>query len=200
MTVSAFKNLFVIEAANASELVATFRNKAIREFARIAKFYSARTALKLNASDSEILVHKSFRHRTDLPLIKRTIASQLAKDDLETILAELFRSGTAFIAAPRDNLSVQKSIALGAKILEVAVSNIIEWPLIEEMASSKTPTIISLNGCALHDLDNIVELFGGRNIEMCLKFNPRSIVRGESHLQLNQIVEVDGPTASNVPI
>ena len=187
MAVSKFDNLFVIEAPNASELVATLSNKAIREFARIAKFYSARTALKLNVSDKETLVHKSFRHRTDLPIIKRTMASQLAKDGLETILAELRRTNTTFIAAPRDNISIQKSIALGAEILDVSVSNIVEWPLIEEVASSKMPTIISLNGCALHDLDNIVALFGGRSTEICLKYNPPPIVRGEYHLQLNQI-------------
>ena len=80
MAVSNFENLFVIETTNASERATTLSNKAIREFARIAKFYSARTALKLNVSDNETVVHKSFRHRTDLPIIKRTIASQLAKD------------------------------------------------------------------------------------------------------------------------
>lgn len=182
-----FEELFVLELANNHWGRLERGLKIITDFARIVRFNNVRAGIKLQIRDVDTFIHKDFRERTDIRYIKKTLDTRLSKADLAAMTNAIRKHGCIPMATPFDEASVDLCVELGIQIIKIASSDLNDWFLIEKIATTKKPVIVSTGGSSLKDLDDLVTFFENRNIPLAIN-HCVSIYPTEDHeLELNQI-------------
>lgn len=182
-----FEDLFVLEMAN-NHLGSLERGlKIVAEFAQVVRFNNVRATIKLQFRDVESFIHKDFVDRKDLRYIKKTLDTRLSDEDLGTLVRAIRQAGFTATATPFDERSVDLCVQLGIPVIKIASSDLNDWILIEKIARTKKPVIVSTGGSSLKDMDDIVTFFSNRNIPLginhCVSIYPSE----DSELELNQI-------------
>jgi len=187
MHASIFDNLFVLEMANNHWGDVNRGLKIISDYAKVVRYNNVRAAMKFQFRDVDSFIHKDFRHRTDIRYIKKTLDTQLSWAEYQQMVTAVRNSSMISMATPFDETSVEKCVELGIQIIKIASSDIKDWFLIEKIATTKKPVIISTGGSSLRDLDDIVSFFAKRNIPLSIN-HCVSIYPSEDHeLEMNQI-------------
>jgi len=182
-----FEDLFVLELAN-NHLGKLERGlRIIGDFAKIVRFNNVRAAIKLQIRDVDHFIHKDFRARTDIRYIKKTLDTQLPPEAFFEMVQAIRKGGCLPMATPFDEKSVELCVDLGIQILKVASSDLNDWFLIEKIASTKKPVIISTGGSSLKDLDDLVTFFENRHIPLALNHCVSLYPTEDHELELNQI-------------
>lgn len=182
-----FEELFVLEMAN-NHLGSLERGlKIIAEFAQVVRFNNVRATIKLQFRDVDSFIHRDFVDRKDLRYIKKTLETRLSDEDLSTLVRAIRQAGFTATATPFDERSVDLCVELGIPIIKLASSDLNDWVLIEKIAKTKKPVVVSTGGSSLKDVDDIVTFFANRNIPLginhCVSLYPTE----DSELELNQI-------------
>lgn len=182
-----FEDLFVLEMAN-NHLGSLERGlKIVSEFAQVVRFNNVRATIKLQFRDVDSFVHKDFVDRKDLRYVKKTLETRLTDEDLATLVRAIRLAGFTATATPFDERSVVLCVELGIPIIKLASSDLNDWVLIEKIAKTKKPVVVSTGGSSLKDVDDIVTFFANRNIPLginhCVSLYPTE----DSELELNQI-------------
>src|SRR5450759_1739681 len=182
-----FEDLFVLEMAN-NHLGDVERGlKIIDDYSRIVRFNNIRAAIKLQIRDVASFIHKDFRSRTDLRYIKKTVDTQLSDDGIATLLDAVRKGGCSTMATPFDERSVDLCAELGVQILKVASSDVNDWFLLEKIATTRKPVVISTGGSSLKDLDDVVTFFSNRSIPLAINHCVALYPSEDRELELNQI-------------
>jgi N-acetylneuraminate synthase len=182
-----FDELFVLEMANNHRGKLERGLKIVSEFSKIVRFNNVRAAIKLQFRDVEHFVHKDFRGRTDIRYIRKTIATKLPDEDFAALVRAIRKSGCIPMATPFDEHSVDLCEELGIPIIKVASSDINDWMLLEKIAKTKKPCIVSTGGSSLKDLDDLVTFFLNRNIPLAINHCVSLYPSEDGDLELNQI-------------
>ena len=182
-----FEELFVLELAN-NHLGSLERGlKIVAEFAQVVRFNNVRATIKLQFRDVDSFIHRDFVDRKDLRYIKKTLETRLSDEDLATLVRAIRQAGFTATATPFDERSVDLCVELGIPIIKLASSDLNDWVLIEKIARTKKPVVVSTGGSSLKDVDDIVTFFANRNIPLginhCVSLYPTE----DSELELNQI-------------
>jgi sialic acid synthase SpsE len=182
-----FEDLFVLEMAN-NHLGSLQRGlRIVAEFAQVARFNNIRATIKLQFRDVASFIHKDFVDRTDLRYVKKTLDTRLSDEDYATLVKAIRQAGFTATATPFDERSVDLCVELGIPIIKIASSDLNDWVLIEKIAQTKKPVVVSTGGSSLKDMDDIVTFFANRNIPLginhCVSIYPSE----DSELELNQI-------------
>ena len=182
-----FEDLFVLELANNHWGSVDRALKMITDYSQIVRFNNVRAAIKLQFRDVDSFIHKDYRHRTDLRYIKKTLDTQLTKDDYRNMVKAIKDGGCISMTTPFDEKSVDLAEELGIEIIKIASSDINDWLLIERIAQTKKPVICSTGGSSLKDIDDLVTFFANRRIPLAVN-HCVSIYPSEDHeVELNQI-------------
>jgi len=182
-----FEDLFVLELANNHWGKLERGLDIIAQHSSIVRFNSVRAAIKLQFRDVDTFIHKDFRARQDIRYIKKTIETRMGKDDFAVMVDAIRKSGCVPMATPFDAASVDLCVELGIQIIKIASSDINDWFLIEKIAETKKPVIVSTGGFAVKDLDDIVTFFGNRHIPLALNHCVSLYPTEDRDLDLNQI-------------
>lgn len=182
-----FNELFVLELANNHWGDVNRGLKIIKDFATVARYNNVRAAIKLQFRDVDAFIHKDFRDRADIRYIKKTIDTKLSKDELATMVEAVRRNNCIRMATPFDEASVDLCVELGIEIIKVASSDITDWVLLEKIARTKKPVIVSTGGASVLDIDNMVTFFDNRHIPLAINHCVSKYPSEDSELQLNQI-------------
>ncbi len=182
-----FEDLFVLEMANNHLGDVERGQKIITDYGQIVRFNNVRAAIKLQIRDVETFIHKDFRNRTDLRYIKKTLDTKITSDDLKIFVQTIRQNGCIPMATPFDETSVELSVNLGIQILKIASSDMNDWFLIEKIAKSRKPVIVSTGGSSLKDLDDLVTFFENRNIPLAINHCVAIYPSDDSELEMNQI-------------
>jgi sialic acid synthase SpsE len=182
-----FEDLFVLELAN-NHLGRLDRGlEIIKQYSRIVRFNNIRAAIKLQLRDVDNFIHKDFLNRTDIRYIKKTIDTRLSIDSFAQMVDAIRKGGCISMATPFDEASVDLCVVLGIQIIKIGSSDLNDWFLLEKIALTKKPVIVSTGGSSLKDLDDLVLFFENRNIPIAIN-HCVSIYPSEDHeLELNQI-------------
>jgi N-acetylneuraminate synthase len=187
MNIDIFEDLFVLELANNHWGKLERGLKIITDFARIVRFNNVRAAIKLQFRDVDQFIHRDFRQRTDIRYVKKTLDTQLSKDDYGKLIDAIRKNGCIPCATPFDEKSVDLCVELGIQIIKLASSDLNDWFLIEKIAKTRKPVVASTGGSSLKDTDDLVTFFNNRNVPLGLN-HCVSIYPAEDHeLELNQI-------------
>jgi sialic acid synthase SpsE len=181
-----FEDLFVLELAN-NHLGSVERGlRIIHEFAQVVRFNNVRATIKLQFRDVGSFVHKDYLQSSER-YIAKTLRTALTDDEYGTLVKAIRQAGCIPTATPFDERSVDLCVELGLPILKVASSDLNDWILLEKIAKTKKPVVISTGGSSLKDLDDVVTFFANRNIPLginhCVSIYPSE----DSELELNQI-------------
>lgn len=182
-----FENLFILEAANNHWGDLTRGKKIIQDFASVVRFNNVRAAIKFQFRDVDNFVHEEFKGNTEIRYIKKTEATKMSHEQYGALADAVRKVGCIPMATPFDEASVGLCVKLDFPLLKVASSDINDWPLLERMAATKLPTIISTGGASEKSIDDVVLFFENRNIPLAIN-HCVSLYPSEDHqLELNQI-------------
>src|SRR6266853_5280353 len=182
-----FDELFVLEVAN-NHLGDLQRGlKIIGNYAQVVRFNNVRAAIKLQLRDVDSFIHRDFRYRDDIRYIKKTLDTRLQPEDFARLVQAIREASCIPMATPFDESSVDFCCELGISILKLASSDCADWVLIEKMAKTKKPVIVSTGGSSLKDLDDLVTFFGNRNIPLAINHCVSLYPSEDNELELNQI-------------
>src|SRR6185312_7262539 len=86
-----------------------------------------------------------------------------------------------------DEKSVDLCCDLNIPILKIASSDLNDWMLLEKIAKTKKPVIVSTGGSSLKDLDDLVTFFANRSIPMAINHCVSIYPSQDRELEMNQI-------------
>ncbi|HSZ63825.1 MAG TPA: N-acetylneuraminate synthase family protein [Terriglobales bacterium] len=182
-----FDELFVLEMAN-NHLGDVQRGlKIIGNYAQVVRFNNVRAAIKLQFRDVDTFIHKDFRQREDIRYIKKTLDTRLRPEDFAAMVQAIREASCIPMATPFDESSVDFCCELGVAILKIASSDCNDWVLIEKMAKTKKPIIVSTGGSSLKDIDDLVTFFDNRRIPLAINHCVSLYPSEDSEIELNQI-------------
>lgn len=182
-----FEDLFVLEVANNHWGDIQRGLHIVKEFGTVVRYNNVRAAIKLQFRDVDTFIHKDFRNNENIRYIKKTLDTKLSHDDLVTLTEAVRRSGCVRMATPFDDRSVELCVELGIDIIKVASSDIADWPLLEKIAKTRKPVMVSTGGSSLKDMDDMVTFFDNRNIPLAINHCVSLYPSEDADLQLNQI-------------
>lgn len=182
-----FENLFVLELANNHWGSIERGLKIVRDFGTIVRYNNVRAAIKLQFRDVDSFIHVDFRGTTDLRYVSKTEATKLTRDEFATLVAEIRNVACIPMATPFDEASVDLCVEFDFPIIKVASSDINDWPLLEKIASTRRPVIVSSGGASEKDLDDIVAFFERRDIPLAINHCVSLYPSEDQELELNQI-------------
>jgi N-acetylneuraminate synthase len=91
------------------------------------------------------------------------------------------------MATPFDEKSVNLCVDLGIPIIKIASSDLNDWFLIEKIAETRKPIIVSTGGSSLKDVDDLVVFCENRNIPLAINHCVSMYPSEDSELEINQI-------------
>ncbi len=182
-----FENLFVLEMANNHWGQVSRGLKLIRDYGSVVRFNNVKAAVKLQFRDVDSFIHESFRGNEELRYIKKTEATKLTVEEFAVLVAEIRNVGCIPMATPFDEQSVDLCVSFDFPIIKVASSDVNDWPLLEKIAATRLPVIVSSGGATEKDLDDVVTFFEHRNIPLAINHCVSLYPSEDDQLELNQI-------------
>jgi N-acetylneuraminate synthase len=182
-----FENLFVLEMTNNHQGSLERGLAIIREHSRIVRFNNVRAAIKLQFRDVDSFVHKDFRDREDIRYIRRVLDTKMRKNDYEEMVVAIRKSGCIPMATPFDEKSVDWCVEFDLPIIKIASADSNDWLLLERIAKTRTPCIISFGGTPLKDMDDVVTFFENRNIPLAINHCVAAYPHEDSEAELEQV-------------
>lgn len=182
-----FNNLFVLEMANNHWGQVERGLRIINAFSQVARFNNVRVAIKLQFRDVDHFVQRDFKGREDIRYIKKTEATRLTPQEYATLAQAIRNQGCIPMATAFDEASVDLCEALDLPFIKVASSDINDWFLLERIAKTRRPVIVSTGGSSEKDIDDLVRFFSNRNIPLSLNHCVSLYPSEDGELELNQI-------------
>ncbi len=182
-----FEDLFVLEVTN-NHLGSIERGlEIIRQHSRVVRFNNVRAAIKLQFRDVNSFVHKDFRDRLDIRYVKRITETQINKEGYATLVEAIRKSGCIPMATPFDEKSVDWCVEFEMPIIKIASADATDWMLMERIAKTKKPVIVSVGGTSQKDLDDMVTFFEHRSIPLAINHCIAAYPHEDGECELNQI-------------
>jgi N-acetylneuraminate synthase len=156
MNTNIFENLFVLELANNHWGSLERGKKIVREFAKIVRDNKIKAAIKLQFRDVDTFVHKDFKNSgngielTSLPkrsrYIQKTSKTKLSYDEMKELVEYIKKHNCIAMSTPFDEKSVDWCVEMQLPIIKVSSADINDWILLNKIASTKKPVILSTGG------------------------------------------------------
>ena len=192
-----FNNLFVLELANNHWGSLKRGKKIVKEFAKVVKKNNIKAAIKLQFRDVDNFIHASHKQDgqekelTSLPkqerYIQKTQRTKLSYDEFEELVKYIHKHGCIPMSTPFDEQSVDWCVSMNLPIIKVSSSDINDWILLNKIASTKKPVIISTGGANEKQIDDVVKFFERRNIDLAINHCVSKYPSEDNELELNQI-------------
>jgi N-acetylneuraminate synthase len=182
-----FENLFVLELANNHWGKVDRGLKIIRDFGIVVRYNNIKAAIKLQFRDVDNFIHPEYKGSEESRYIKKTEATKLSKDQFARLLDEIRNVSCIPMSTPFDEASVDLCVEFDLPIIKVASSDMNDWPLLEKIASTRKPVIISTGGASEKDLDDVVRFFEKRDISLAINHCVSLYPSEDDELNLNQV-------------
>ncbi len=192
-----FDNLFVLELANNHWGSVERGKQIIKDFALVVAKNKVRAAIKLQFRDVENFVHSqsvatgSSKDLSQLNkqerYIQKTLRTKLTFENIKTLIDLTKSLGCIPMATPFDEKSVDWCVDLGISIIKVASSDINDWMLLNKIAQTKKPVIISTGGANDKQINDVVRFFKNRSIPLAINHCVSKYPTEDSDLEINQI-------------
>jgi len=182
-----FENLFVLEVTNNHQGSLKRALDIVHEHSRVVRFNNVRTAIKLQFRDVDSFVHKDFRDRSDIRYIKRVMDTKMSKEDYAVVVEAIKKSGCIPMATPFDEKSVDWCVDFNMPIIKIASADSNDWLLLERIAATRKPCIISFGATPLKDMDDVVTFFENRNIPLAINHCVAAYPHEDAECELDQI-------------
>jgi N-acetylneuraminate synthase len=181
-----FENFFVLEYPNNHWGRVASGLKSIRDFRTVVHFNSIKTPIKLQFRHVDCSIHPYCVGSADNRYISKTEAT-MTKDEFAILVAEVVSVGCIPMATPSDEASVDLCVEFDFPMIEVASSDVNDWPLLEMFALTRRLVIACSGGASGKNLGDIVVVFGMREIPLAINQCVSLYPSDDLDLELNQI-------------
>ena len=182
-----FDKLFILEMANNHMGDVEHGLAIIREFGKVCKKYPYRYAFKFQYRDLDTFIHPAFKGRKDIKYVARFEETRLSEEQFLRLKNEAAANGFLTVCTPFDEASVDRVVAHGYDILKVASCSFTDWPLLEKIAKTDKPVILSTAGAELRDIDSVVAFMQHRGKEFAIMHCVGEYPTAREHYELGQI-------------
>jgi len=192
-----FKDLFVLELASNHWGSLRRGKQIVKQFAKVVKKHNVKAAIKLQLRDLDTFIHKDHTsdganvNLTSLPkksrYIQKISRTRLSNQNYKKLIEYIKKMGCIPMATPFDETSVDLCVEMGLGIIKVASSDINDWLLLNKIASTKLPVIVSTGGATEKQIDDFVKFFKKRNISIAINHCVSKYPSEDGELELNQI-------------
>jgi len=192
-----FDNLFVLELANNHWGSLQRGKQIVKDFALVSRENNIKTAIKLQFRDVESMVHTSYKKIDKNSIVEnlcyqdrylqKTLKTKMSFEDMSTLVSQIKKLNCIPMVTPFDENSVDWCNNLEIPILKIASSDINDWILLNKVASTKKPVIISTGGANQKQIDDVVSFFNNRNIPLAINHCVSKYPTEDHELELNQI-------------
>lgn len=163
-----FRDLFIFEMANNHQGSVEHGLRIVDEMTTIAKRHGIRAGVKFQYRHLDTFIHPAYRDRDDVKHIPRFRSTRLTDDQFLTMVEAVRSQEMLPIVTPFDEASVEQCVRHAIPILKVASCSATDWPLLEAVAATKKPVIISTGGLSIYDIDNVVSFFTHQGLDFAL--------------------------------
>lgn len=165
---SIFDNLIIFEMANSHQGSVEHGINIIKEMGKIARKYQVRAAVKLQYRQLDTFIHPDYKQDQQAKHISRFLSTRLQREDFDQLVAAIRAEGMLAISTPFDEGSVDWCVEQNLDIIKIASCSAQDWPLLEKVAASKKPVIISTGGLHIKDIDKIYNFFLHKKVKFSL--------------------------------
>jgi N-acetylneuraminate synthase len=187
MSQSIFEDLFILEMASNHQGNLQRGLEIVDKFSKVVRFNNIRAAIKLQFRDVDNFIHKDFLGREDIRYVKRVSDTKLTKAEFAKLVEAIKKSNCIPMSTPFDEKSVDWCVEFDMPIIKVASADNNDWTLLEKIATTRRPVIISTGGMSQKDMDDVVKFFTSRNIELALNHCVAAYPHEDNECELNQI-------------
>lgn len=163
-----FRNLYIFEMANNHQGSLEHGLKIVHAMSRIARSRQIRAGVKLQYRELDSFIHPDYRSREDVKHIPRFLGTRLREEEFQILVEAIRDEGLISIATPFDEPSVRLCIDHGVEILKVASCSATDWPLLEEVADTGRPLIVSTGGLDIWEIDSIVSFLSHKQCRFAI--------------------------------
>ena len=161
---SIFENLIIFEMANSHQGSVEHGIKIISEMGKIARKYNVKAAVKLQYRNLDTFIHPDYKGRTDINHIPRFESTRLNYDQFTVLVESIKQNGLVSMSTPFDETGVDWCNAQGLDVIKVASCSATDWPLLEKVAKSGKPIIISTGGKSVSEIDKIYNFLDRKSV------------------------------------
>ncbi len=163
-----FSDLIIFEMANNHQGDINHGLQIIKELGKVVRKYGINAGIKLQYRDLDTFIHPDFKDRTDVKHIPRFLQTRLTEEQFYQLICAIKEEGMHTICTPFDEASVDLCMDHGIEILKVASCSAVDWPLLEKIASTHKPVIISTGAKTYDEIDKIYNFFTHRNVNFAM--------------------------------
>lgn len=182
-----FEDLFIFEMANSHQGSVEHGIDIVREMGKIARKYNIKAAVKLQYRNLETFIHSKYKESKDVKHVQRFMETRLNYDQFSEIVEAIREEGLITMVTPFDEDGVDWCMDQGIEIIKVASCSSLDWPLLEKLARTKKPLIISTGGKTLSDIDKIYNFFTHKKCDFSFLHCIAEYPAPEEQLQLDFI-------------
>lgn len=163
-----FENLFTLDMANNHQGSVEHGLRIIREHGAVVKKHGIKAAIKFQYRQLETFIHPDFKDSTENKHIPRFRGTYLKPEQYKTMVDEVKKEGMVTMCTPFDEESVDVIMDHGIEIIKIASCSAADWPLLEKIAATKKPVIVSTGGLSIPDVDKLVSFFTHRKVDFAI--------------------------------
>lgn len=182
-----FDKLFIMEMANNHMGDLDHGLAIINEFKRVFDDFDFNFAIKFQYRELDSFIHPDYKGREDIKYVKRFSETRLAPEQFLKMKKELDKLGIISICTPFDEASVDLIEEHDFQIIKIASCSFTDWPLLERIAKTDKPLIVSTAGAELGGIDRVYDFLDHRDKDFCLMHCVGAYPTPEDDLELNQI-------------
>lgn len=153
----------------------------IHEMGKIARKYNIKAAVKLQYRNLDTFIHPDYKGRKDVNHIPRFESTRLTYDQFTELVEAIRSEGMIAMSTPFDEDGVDWCMDQGLDIIKVASCSSLDWPLLEKIAATHKPVIISVGGKTISDIDKLYNYFTHKRCDFafmhCIAEYPAPIER-----------------------
>ena len=185
-----FKELFIFEMANNHQGSVQHGLDIIHALGEVTRKYKINAAVKFQYRDLDTMIHPEYINRSDVKHIPRFLSTRLSGDEFYTLVQAVRDEGMHTMCTPFDETSVDLCMDHGIETLKVASCSSTDWPLMEAIAATKRPVIVSTGGKTFSDMDKIYNFMLHRDVDFAMLHCVGLYPVGYRYVQLNCIDKI----------
>ncbi len=143
--------------------------------------------IKFQLRQLDSFIHPDYKEDFSFKYIKRFSETKLSNMEFLELKNYAEELGFKTIATPFDGESVDLMCNQGYNEIKIASCSNTDWSLLERVAETKLPVILSTAGISFKDLDNVVLFFKNKNVDLSLMHCRAEYPTEFNNLELNRI-------------
>lgn len=179
--------LFVFEMANNHMGRLELGLQLVQELRDVSAGFPFTFAVKLQYRDLDTFIHPDFHRRFDVKYVKRFMETRLSDDEFRTLRKAISDAGFVPVCTPFDENSVDRVIAHDFDVIKVGSCSLTDWPMLERIAMTDRPVIVSTAGASLVEIDQVVSFFQHREKPVAVMHCVGEYPTRNEDLRLNEI-------------